>query len=386
MSKRFEIDAVTLSFPDNGIEEQYRQSHQEVRLDYIRPGLILIALVIGTFGLADELAADTNSLWQPRLTIMLWLAGVFCATFVNAGIRHIELIVTVTLLLLGCANVTLMVLSNSVLGLVSLTVIFFYTYFSGIRFQFAIVATAATAFFYILALVFSSLTASYSVEHLFVDLPLVIAVFLTSLFTGYSAERQRKLLYAKACELEEERELHQKMALHDALTSLPNRNLFQERMTQSLARARRQNSQFALLFIDLDNFKTVNDNYGHGVGDQVLVTLARRLSAHIRAEDTVARLGGDEFVVLSEHIGTDQDVQIAARRLLAEISEPVQLNIRESDTISIRMTASVGISLCPRDGTSLDELVDRADSAMYEVKSTGKGNFKFFSESAKQDP
>jgi diguanylate cyclase (GGDEF)-like protein len=252
-------------------------------------------------------------------------------------------------------------------------------YFAGLRFIHAFMASAIVALTYVLFVVLSE---THAEVNYYIHMPLLFAAFLISGFAGYSSERQRRLLFAQAQSMGEAHELHEQMALHDPLTNLPNRNLLSERMEQSLARAKRRDNQFSVMFIDLDDFKTVNDNYGHVIGDQVLVAIADRLKKHVRTEDTVARIGGDEFVVLSDHIEDEHDVRIAAARILSEIAEPIVLRLRESDSVTINITGSLGISICPRDGISLQQLVERADDAMYQVKKTGKGTFEFFSSAA----
>ena len=206
---------------------------------------------------------------------------------------------------------------------------------------------------------------------------------------GYTIDRQRRLLFAQVRQMEDERCAHEKMALHDPLTDLPNRSLLRERMEQSVARAKRQHGQFAVLFVDLDNFKTVNDNYGHGIGDRVLKSIAENLMLQVRGEDTVARLGGDEFVILSDHVVDEHGAQIAADRIQAAVSKPIVISFRErGDTININVTCSIGISLCPKDGDTLDLLISRADEAMYSAKRNGKSTSRFFrnTPAKKSDP
>jgi diguanylate cyclase (GGDEF)-like protein/PAS domain S-box-containing protein len=155
----------------------------------------------------------------------------------------------------------------------------------------------------------------------------------------------------------------QRKAFHDALTDLPNRALFADRLRQALARARRYRTRVAVLLIDLDGFKHINDTYGHDAGDAALVEIARRLQACVRQADTVARWGGDEFSALLTDVRTREDAARVAEHIVTALRRPVTIRGQDVD-----ITASIGISLFPTDGEFSDELVRRADHAMYRAK------------------
>lgn len=163
------------------------------------------------------------------------------------------------------------------------------------------------------------------------------------------------------------------LAHHDPLTSLPNRSLFQQRLEKCLQRAKRYRRQFALLFLDLDRFKEVNDTLGHAVGDALLLEVAGVLAGQVREVDTTARLGGDEFVIILEDIPASRFAATFADRLMDVFSRPFQVQGRE-----LFVTASVGISIYPDDGMDMDSLVRHADVAMYKTKSAGRNGFSFF--------
>jgi diguanylate cyclase (GGDEF)-like protein/PAS domain S-box-containing protein len=165
------------------------------------------------------------------------------------------------------------------------------------------------------------------------------------------------------------------LAYRDVLTGLPNRALFVDRLKHAIAGARRRRSVVAVLFIDLDGFKNVNDHLGHEAGDKLLRALAGRLRAAVRDTDTVARLGGDEFAVLLEDVGYLQDVALAAQKLLDLIATPLVL-AGQKQTI----TASVGASLYPHDGADAATLLRNADKAMYRAKGAGKHGMRFYRE------
>lgn len=163
------------------------------------------------------------------------------------------------------------------------------------------------------------------------------------------------------------------MVYHDPLTGLANRSLFYDRISKILDRAKHTGDHFALVLIDLDRFKNVNDSLGHDAGDALLKVAADVLSEELRETDSVARLGGDEFVVVLEGVRSISDVELVASRILSRLSEPTRLQGHE-----ITSTASIGISFYPRDGESIDKLLKHADIAMYRAKSAGKNRYEFF--------
>jgi diguanylate cyclase (GGDEF)-like protein/PAS domain S-box-containing protein len=165
-------------------------------------------------------------------------------------------------------------------------------------------------------------------------------------------------------------------AHHDALTGLANRVLFGARMDHSLQKAKRNNGGFALLFLDLDGFKTVNDSMGHRAGDQLLQCIAQRLEECIRDEDTAARFGGDEFTIILEDVNQATDAESIASKIINAISEPVVFGDQ-----SVSVSTSIGISLYPDDGEDSDKLLHAADSAMFRAKSRGKNNYRLYSRS-----
>lgn len=162
-------------------------------------------------------------------------------------------------------------------------------------------------------------------------------------------------------------------AYHDQLTNLPNRVLFKDRLELAIAQAQRRGRALAVMFIDVDRFKLVNDSYGHAEGDALLRGIAARLSSTLRKGDTLARLGGDEFTVLLPDIDTAEDADFIARKILDTLEEPFDLNHGE-----FRATVSIGVSIFPRDGNTAETLTQHADIAMYRVKRSGKNAFRFF--------
>jgi diguanylate cyclase (GGDEF)-like protein len=203
----------------------------------------------------------------------------------------------------------------------------------------------------------------------------VVIVLLTGLLGRMSwqlgqsrlREGEAKITYAQRVEY---------LAYHDGLTALPNRSLFSKLLGQSISEAQRYRKPLAVLFLDLDRFKQINDALGHAAGDQLLQEVAKRLKGCVRESDAVARLGGDEFVVLLPQVHDGALAAAVAQKILAAIAKPFALIGQE-----FRVTASIGISVYPKDGLDEQTLTKNADVAMYHAKNEGKNNFQFYSES-----
>jgi len=164
------------------------------------------------------------------------------------------------------------------------------------------------------------------------------------------------------------------LAHHDTLTGLPNRLLLSARLDHSLQKAKRENSAIGILFLDLDNFKQINDQLGHTVGDEVLKQVTNRWRQCIRAEDTLARLGGDEFLIVLEDINHSSDAALLASNILTALSTPIKVEEHE-----LEISSSIGVCVYPKDGHDLISLVQNADTAMYKAKRAGGGQFCFYS-------
>lgn len=170
-----------------------------------------------------------------------------------------------------------------------------------------------------------------------------------------------------------EQRMHE-LAYYDTLTKLPNRSLFYDRLERELLRVKRDKElKGAVVFIDLDNFKIINDSYGHRVGDELLQTMAMRIKSSTRESDTISRLGGDEFTILITEARCLADIDITARRVLQELCKPVKIENKE-----FTITASLGVSVFPQDAIDGDALIKHADTAMYHAKAQGKNNIEYF--------
>jgi diguanylate cyclase (GGDEF)-like protein/PAS domain S-box-containing protein len=197
--------------------------------------------------------------------------------------------------------------------------------------------------------------------------------------SGGIAELDRDLLQlmslfvAAAIERAQHAERIEQLAFYDSLTGLPNRVLFNDRIRQTMGAAKRYNRGFAVMYLDLDQFKEINDKFGHPVGDLVLKAVSDRLQATLRESDTVARFGGDEFVVLQPVVNGPSDASDLARKIIGAMQDPLEI-----EDFSRVVHTSIGIALYPRDATTADELMDRADRALYRAKRAGRNQWQFY--------
>ena len=188
-----------------------------------------------------------------------------------------------------------------------------------------------------------------------------------------------RMVAERTAELQDAQARAQHLADHDPLTGLPNRRLLEDRLRQALALGQRHRSQTAVMFVDLDRFKTINDSLGHAVGDALLREVAGRLVTQLRTGDTICRIGGDEFVVVLPEIKRSSDLAQVAQKVIEQLSQPVTIEERE-----LVVTPSIGISVFPDDGRDAETLIRNADAAMYHAKELGRANYQFFTEQMNQ--
>ncbi|MBF0194257.1 MAG: diguanylate cyclase [Magnetococcales bacterium] len=228
-------------------------------------------------------------------------------------------------------------------------------------------------------------TLSCSVETSHFCIPILsrertLGVLLLSVKENYSDDQDESaflstigVTLASLIERRKADEEIQNLVMNDALTKLPNRRTFEERLNQALINAKREKLQLAVMFLDLDGFKYINDTYGHKVGDIILFEAAQRIKKCLREVDTVARIGGDEFTTILHSISNNEDAGIVADKIINSISKPFHI-----DKHICNLGVSIGISIFPEHGNDLDTLLKKADMAMYEVKKTGRGMYMYF--------
>jgi two-component system CheB/CheR fusion protein len=204
-----------------------------------------------------------------------------------------------------------------------------------------------------------------------------LSAFPLELKTSLINIQDRTLFIISARDISDRKNAEQRisyMASHDALTQLPNRTLLQDRIQQTLAHCARRHQLSAIIFIDLDKFKAINDTLGHDVGDELLKQTSARLVSHVRSEDTVARHGGDEFIILLTEICHPEDAGAIAQKLLESLLLPFHINSH-----ALYISASIGIAIYPDDGQDMETLLKNSDLAMYHAKESGRNNYQFFS-------
>lgn len=195
----------------------------------------------------------------------------------------------------------------------------------------------------------------------------LLAMYLVFKRRIQSTRKQLERLLQEMIDLRAREKVLTAQAQHDGLTGLANRMLLADRFRFAVERAKRSHKPFALLMVDLNEFKSINDNYGHAAGDTVLITMARRLVSSVRASDTVARMGGDEFVVLVESIEDANEITRIGQKLLGTLADPIRLDAG----VVVSTGASIGLALYPNDGADMNDLLYVADRAMYECKASG---------------
>ncbi|MER1941402.1 EAL domain-containing protein [Castellaniella sp. FW104-16D08] len=203
-----------------------------------------------------------------------------------------------------------------------------------------------------------------------------------SINTSFGPEgepHRRVMIFSNIAEIKQAEAMIWKQANFDRLTDLPNRQMFHDRLEQSIRKARRANGRIGLLFLDLDRFKEINDTLGHAMGDELLKEAARRLSACVRQSDTVARLGGDEFTVLLDDVREPRDIERLTRSILADLAEPFRLGVE-----TVFISTSIGVTFFPDDATDAETLLNNADQAMYSAKADGRNRSRYFTASMQE--
>jgi len=204
------------------------------------------------------------------------------------------------------------------------------------------------------------------------DLTLIAATAISTLALSSAWRRWRELRYEIA-KLRQTEEITKQLAYHDSLTGLPNRRLFNDRLNVAIGYAQRNRHKLAMLLLDLDQFKDVNDTLGHSVGDKLLKAVSERLINILRKSDTVARMGGDEFMLMLPEMALGEDAAKVAAKILNAFQDPFVFEGYE-----LRITTSIGIAIYPHDGEDSDTLVKNADIAMYCAKEQGRHKYQYY--------
>lgn len=368
----------SLKFNNSRLEAHYKKYIFPRLLKQSRLSLLLIAMMYELYGVLDYLLAPQNLLSQItfiRSATTFVVLAIFILTFFKVFKKHHQTLLTFALLLSSASLLWKMTLIHQSIfpyyftGLILLLLwvhVFYILNFSNVFFcTLAILILSFSAFFALFSFSFNE-----SLSYLIV----LTSAFGISVFSSYIAEKSDRALFLREKSLDRERHEHRMRAMHDELTQLPNRALLIDRIEQVILDSRRNNQFCAGFFLDLDNFKEVNDTYGHAVGDAVLNEVSKRLTATIRAADTVARLSGDEFFVLARDVKNKAQAEAFGHKLLRKINKPYQI---DGKVVSNSLSVSVGICLFPYVGVTPLDMIKKADHAMYQVKLSGKSGIAF---------
>jgi diguanylate cyclase (GGDEF)-like protein len=369
------IHRLLLQFSAPDMEQCFRRDYLVYVLPQARLSLLLGALIYLLMAAKDPLFHPDSYLqvWAVRGAVAWIMFSALALTYLPSAFRQFgSTILAVTAVCAGLGTLVMVQLGAPAdtyvyFPGVILTVIWAYT-FSGLRFLPALAVNGILLLASAAALMLPALDAVVVLS----CLAHFLAGSVIAGFAGYVIEWQRRALYHEAARLDQERRSHARQASRDALTGLPNRLLFQQRLTDAEARSRSTGHPFAVLFIDINDFKPVNDRYGHRVGDRVLGLLGQRLQGAIRGADTVARFGGDEFTVLLEGLDAVDRAEMLADSIVASVSRPCVVEGPDG-RVTIDLGVSIGIAVFPRDADSGRGLLVVADAAMYDAKSAGGG-------------
>ena len=342
-----------------------------------------IALLIGIsvyllFGVLDSWFVPPPlqpSVWLVRIIVVTTAFSVFLYTFHPSFQRYNYGPLVMAGIAPGTGILVIMwMLPTDVLNYyyTGLVLTAFWTYnFIGTRFIYAFAADIALLLAYnVMFGVLRGLPPEILASHDYV----LISSNLIGGAAGYMAEQYRRTLFVREMELDAERKLHLERALHDPLTGLPNRDLLDDRISLAISLAQRDEEPCAGVFIDLDNFKIINDSLGHDAGDRVLCETAIRIRHVLRDTDTISRIAGDEFFVVAHGVTTRQDAADLARKILQQLEQPL---ILAGQTEPLKLSASLGICLFPYPECTPADIIRRADLAMYTSKRAGKHQASF---------
>lgn len=367
----------SLSFKNSRLEAHYKHYSFPRLLSQARLALLLGAMMYEMYGILDFLLVAKSMLSQVtfiRTITTFMILSVFGITFLKVFKRYPQQILAFIFLFSAVGLLWKMALIEQKVfpyyfsGL--LLMLFWIHAFYILNFKYAFISTLSIVF--ISTIAFVSIF-NYSDVEIFGYLFILLSVFGVSMFSSYIAEKRDRALFLREKELDRERFVQRERATHDSLTNLPNRVLLMDRINQAILESRRNNQVSAAFFIDLDNFKEINDTYGHATGDMVLIEVASRLKSNTRAVDTVARLAGDEFFILAQDIKNEELAQIFGHKLLSQIDLPYFVDHKP---LSHQISASIGVCLFPYPGVTALDIIAKADRAMYEVKLTEKSGIK----------
>lgn len=368
------LHPITLNFRDRTMEARYREASLPALRRHCRIAIGVGLLLYALSSLLDRWFVPAGQL--ETVAILRWVAmGPAVATFFYTFTPWFRRVNSIPLALVGAyaaAGILVLLSLGDEAGAMyysaAMILVTLFTYsFVGARFIHALTVNLALLGAY--NLLFATLDP-YPLRLVLGHDFFILCANVIGAFDAYLGEAQRRMLFLRERELDDERRHHLERSLHDALTGLPNRELLHDRLEQALSRAQREGRGGLAVFIDLDDFKPINDTFGHEAGDSVLCAVAERLLRAVRETDTVARLGGDEFFVVAGGIATTHDARVFSEAIAAALAVPIELPGGRSIA---RVGASLGLCAFPYSNATPGDIIRRADLAMYSAKRNGTG-------------
>lgn len=370
------INRISLSFDESTLDAAFKNHALTQTLIQSRVSIFVGTLMIVAFGFFDHIfvpEAYKSSILVLEVSIILLGIATYVLSYSRFFIDFYQSIIGTVCLTAGLLLITkLAFLPINALEYYYPSVLIFLFWVSAfvpITLATTVVITSITVFVFIVVCKYYLPLPNID----FFNYTLyVLYAFIVGIASRYLLERKNRLLFLREMELDIERESHLFRSLHDSFTGLPNRDLLIDRIQQCINFASRNEQICAGMFIDLDNFKQVNDNYGHDIGDLFLREVAGRLKGCMRESDTLSRIGGDEFFVLARNLPTQKSVETLAKKLLQQLRKDYEL------TENIKLSgfgASIGICIFPYENCTPIDIIRRSDQAMYEVKRAGKSSY-----------
>lgn len=380
-----EHDALTMGPRGWRLYFRHRCTEAAFRRDYAARIRIQAQVAMITGALAYLVLGVEDPWFFPQHFPTVWLLRLAAVSVIAVGLvlslsrwwwKLDQPIIASVALLAGCGPLLMLAMGSAEVArsyYFGLALVMVWTHtFSGLRVAGSVAVSVVLFAGYVGTVLGATNLASHHLATSTLNLATATSIAAVA---GYVIERQRRLVFAQTRLLEAERSSHREQALRDHLTGLPNRIRFEADAEKARARARRHQHYMAVLFIDIDGFKRINDDLGHHAGDHVLATVSRGLERAVRTSDTVARMGGDEFLVLLEDLPDAGEASRVAEALIDSVKAPIAVQNGTNTTRLLRVTASIGVAV--NDGYSPLELqIRKADDAMYAAKAAGPGEFQ----------
>ncbi|SDN30886.1 diguanylate cyclase (GGDEF) domain-containing protein [Desulfonauticus submarinus] len=364
------IKSISLEFPDPTLEQAFKQEQIKNYLNYMRFSILIGALIYISFTLLDQIITPDVA-YTARLTRIIVISiiffPIFISTFFKKFHQYIYIFLVIIIISTAASIIFIMYISHSNyahLHFAGIILVFFYSYtFSHLLFKFVNISSIVIWTIYTIYAI-----GKFNTNHVLflIDTSFLLGSFIASVYAGYSLEQFSRLNFIALKELKEEKDKLKLASFIDYLTKLYNRRYMEIRLKEAINLYQREKIPISILFIDLDNFKIINDNYGHDFGDIVLKQIAITMNTVLRDKDIVFRYGGDEFCILLFNTDLNQSLQIG-RRILNQLKNIKYIN-QHPVTLSF---SGGGLTLNPKIKT-VNDIIKKADNLLYKAKKQGK--------------